>query len=218
MMTPERLEQIRQRAGQATPGPWTWEWVDASMQYLHGPGGEFDHVLTVTPCESCRAHAEELAKAGKEICYTGHPRDHEFIAHARQDIPDLLAEVARLSRELEQAKAEREQLAAAILPDAEKRSQWTVQNISALASAHRDDSLEVDATEQADKLGNSYDYSEVGGELRQRAEAAESRLRRAQEQIECKIASYKYHSSDTLHLMLLDQLRWVLAALQEPQA
>ena len=99
------------------------------------------------------------------------------IAYVDDEINLLKSHFSRLRAEVERLTAEREELAAAILPDAEKRKAWTVQNIAALASAHRDDSLEVDATEMADKSGNSYDYSEVGGELRRRAEAAESSRR-----------------------------------------
>ena len=73
----ERLDQIRQRAAQATPGPWR--------------------------CTSYEVMSE--ATGVHVICF-GHDRDDygrvdepdaEFIAHAREDIPYLLQELATLS-------------------------------------------------------------------------------------------------------------------------
>lgn len=90
-LDPARIAAIRARAEHATKGPWGWHWEDASLQYLAGPNELEDHVLAVSPCESCQARAEELAKAGRGAgCTTGSPNDHEFIAQAREDIPYLL--------------------------------------------------------------------------------------------------------------------------------
>lgn len=77
-MTPERLAEIKTRCDKAVGGPWEVEvshWATA-IAYL----------------------AEH---EGKTILLTAprHYSTSEFITHARQDIPDLLAEVERLRRE-----------------------------------------------------------------------------------------------------------------------
>ena len=86
-MTPERLEAIRQRVEKATQGPWNFEgnkWQDGYVIYspikrgFHNNGGEV-----------------------AEVDDSYEPSDAEFIANARQDIPDLLAEVERLRYALE---------------------------------------------------------------------------------------------------------------------
>ena len=80
-MSDERLEQIQARAVAATPGPWdcygdgAYEVFDAG-EYRDGDPGE-----VVAPV---------VTKLN----------DAEFIAHARGDIPALLAEVARLREAL----------------------------------------------------------------------------------------------------------------------
>lgn len=102
-LDPARIAAIRARADKATKGPWGWHWEDASLQYLAGPNELEDHVLAVSPCESCQARAEELAKAGRGAgCTTGSPNDHEFIAHAREDIPYLLDQIAQQAQEIQE--------------------------------------------------------------------------------------------------------------------
>jgi hypothetical protein len=84
----DRVEEIQQRVEKATPGPW------------------FAKHRAVDCCE----HDDECCGLGLEI--EGPPEatnrgqfyrgaDAAFIAHAREDIPWLLAEVERLSRERE---------------------------------------------------------------------------------------------------------------------
>jgi hypothetical protein len=82
-MTDEELGEITARCEAATPGPW--------RSYLegrdHASGSDF--IMT-----------GEGTSRGEDIELSGATRaDQEFVAHARQDIPRLLAEVARL-REL----------------------------------------------------------------------------------------------------------------------
>lgn len=83
-MTPEELEAIRERAEKATPGPWEAKMVhpfmDGRGQYRVGPSMPGGFQGTVFP------------------------GDAEFIAHAREDVPKLLAEVQRLHANLEQAR------------------------------------------------------------------------------------------------------------------
>lgn len=76
-MTQEQLDAIRERTEKATEGPWDVE----------GPAycGPLD-TLVVYPVED-----------GGALAYVQPSwEDAEFIAHARQDVPALLAEVERL--------------------------------------------------------------------------------------------------------------------------
>jgi hypothetical protein len=83
------VDAIRQRAENATPGPWRWsDKADA----LIAEGESFETIFNlrlVTP--TSRA-------------------DAEFIAHAREDIPALLAEVTRLSEENQRLRDDLETL------------------------------------------------------------------------------------------------------------
>lgn len=75
-MTTDQLEAIRMRAEKATEGNWNYTAV--------GGGGRNSTV----------------ASFGKELTMIGEIKsisDAEFIAHSREDIPALLAEIERLS-------------------------------------------------------------------------------------------------------------------------
>lgn len=80
-MDQQRLDAIRARCEAATKGPWE----------LTKDGRYEDH-------DECRIN---LPNDTIELCSY---ENGEFIAHARTDVPDLLAEVERLTRELEAAK------------------------------------------------------------------------------------------------------------------
>lgn len=76
-MTQERLDAIQAREAKATAGPWA---IDGPAQC--GPSD----TLVVYPVED-----------GGTLAYVQPSWDDaEFIAHARQDVPALLAEVERL--------------------------------------------------------------------------------------------------------------------------
>lgn len=79
-MSDERLEQVRARAAAATPGPWeAWDTGDP-------PAEDEARAWIVTPGS---LHLATL--------YAGDPSANAtFAAHAREDIPALLAEVERL--------------------------------------------------------------------------------------------------------------------------
>ena len=85
-MAQEQLDAIRGREAKATAGPWG---VDGPAQC--GPGD----TLTVYPVED-----------GGTVAYVQPSWDDaEFIAHARTDIPALLAEVERLRADNERLRA-----------------------------------------------------------------------------------------------------------------
>lgn len=88
-MTPERLAEIEARAEAATEGPWKcWNgWPAKPMACERiGPdgGGGLHGVPDIHGC------VEDL----------------EFAAHARQDIPDLLAYLRELEEETKRLEAE----------------------------------------------------------------------------------------------------------------
>lgn len=82
----QRLDQIRARVDQATPGPWR---VENPRNVSNDYGSSSCDGIT--------------AASGRELIITDsgyYPpgvADAEFIAHAREDIPFLLAEIDRLS-------------------------------------------------------------------------------------------------------------------------
>lgn len=84
-MTPEALAEIRERAERATPGAWN----------LKKDGRYEDH-------DECRI---ELPDDDIELCRY---ENGEFIAHAREDVPALIAEIARLTTENASLRAELE--------------------------------------------------------------------------------------------------------------
>ncbi len=82
-MTDEELEEIRSRSNAATQGPW--------VSFIEGRDHTSGSSFIMRGSGSARG--EDLELLGATVS------DIDFIAHARQDVPTLLAEVARL-REL----------------------------------------------------------------------------------------------------------------------
>lgn len=76
-MTDEELQAIEARERAATDGPW---------EYLGG--------VVMNAVQAVNEGYEGLIE----------PADGNFIAHARQDIPALIAEVKRLSRVIDRAR------------------------------------------------------------------------------------------------------------------
>lgn len=74
-ITPEQIAEIKARTEKATPGPW--------IEVSHG--------------NTVKSHGVDSLTGN--VCSAISPRTQNaaFIAHARQDIPDLLAEVERLT-------------------------------------------------------------------------------------------------------------------------
>ena len=75
MSAVERLDEIQARADKATDGPWEWESTSPSMA-----GGHWN--LRVTGKPGIRLSVTE---------YQHGPGNAEFIAHARADVPALVA-------------------------------------------------------------------------------------------------------------------------------
>lgn len=82
-MTDEELAAIRARAEAATPGPWL-----ADMTEIWSDSREYFSWLPHDRPYLSEDHPYSHSDQGN--------LDTEFIAHARQDIPALLAEVERL--------------------------------------------------------------------------------------------------------------------------
>lgn len=79
-LTDEELAEIRERAEKATAGKWR---VDYGVT-------AYDRTVTTESFEI--------------LCENVSPKDAEFIAHAREDIPKLLAEIERLKSEYDHLK------------------------------------------------------------------------------------------------------------------
>ena len=75
---------MRTRCAAATPGPW--------KAYIEGRDHQSGSSFIMTGEGSTRGEDIELTGATHA--------DYDFIAHARQDVPRLLAEIARLRRVL----------------------------------------------------------------------------------------------------------------------
>ena len=90
------LEAIRERADKATPGPWQWVEKGVGEEWTHhGPDLESATATVkidryVMPVAVLRSWGHDAD--GLEVLES----DQEFIAHAREDIPALIAEVERL--------------------------------------------------------------------------------------------------------------------------
>lgn len=85
-MTDEELNAIEARAAAATPGPW-WVYDDGrSAGVVNGDGSTYHRPYRAMICGG-DAH---------EGYFDG--PDADFIAHARTDVPALVAEVRRLTQ------------------------------------------------------------------------------------------------------------------------
>jgi hypothetical protein len=75
----ETLAEMEKRCSEATPGPWQ-SWVEGRDHYA---GDSF-----------IRTDGEDIYLSGATVA------DQDFIAHARQDVPRLIAEVRALRARL----------------------------------------------------------------------------------------------------------------------
>lgn len=112
-LTPEREQEIRERVARATEGPWNTHLVDDTC-VVSADGTE-----VCTTCDSSQTERDD----GYNIEYERMEKDAAFIAHARQDIPDLLAEIDRLNANLRTVQNAAKTLAAAQGSELEHRRQ-----------------------------------------------------------------------------------------------
>lgn len=96
------LPAIRARAEAATPGPWYALPDPAPSRVDHG----YRLVATTTRNAAANVYGLRDAMGYPGLTKLNSDADADFIAHAREDVPALLAEVERLSRNLELASAE----------------------------------------------------------------------------------------------------------------
>lgn len=97
-LTPEHLAQIRSREQHATRGPWTWD--SGRVPILCGRGGDpgaYEYPVDVLCAEH---HGECGCRSACTLELTVSPFDADFIAHARDDVRALIAEVDRLTAAL----------------------------------------------------------------------------------------------------------------------
>lgn len=112
MIDKERLDEIEARARIATRGPWAAsksKWGDSQWGLRDGEGGVvgevLPHIASVIRDDAHDGDHDWDIYARREDLQDYQVTHHEgianalFIAHARQDVPDLVAEVRRL-REL----------------------------------------------------------------------------------------------------------------------
>ena len=92
-LTAADLDTIEQRANAATEGPWEYDGGGEITQHFSLPE---PWAMVVSTDVACMAYCYGGSAAGVE-----RDEDAEFIAHARDDVPALLAEVRRL-RAMEQ--------------------------------------------------------------------------------------------------------------------
>ncbi|MCH4245392.1 hypothetical protein [Acinetobacter gerneri] len=85
-MNEEKLKIIKERCNKATIGPWT--------SYVEGRDHESGSNFIMTGSNKDRGNDFELIGATID--------DQDFIAHARQDIPNLLNEIDRLQKLLQE--------------------------------------------------------------------------------------------------------------------
>lgn len=110
-MTPADLNAIRERAEKATPGPW--------RACGEARNGCVCGLVWTVKLDTVAAHVETDADGGtglidcagrwegrKDVPPTDFRADAIFVAHAREDVPALLAEVERLRTALLGAKVD----------------------------------------------------------------------------------------------------------------
>lgn len=98
-LTPTREQAIRARLVAATKGPWA-AWTDQDGTPHMGGMLMVGVEAGVIPDGETWV---EGADVNNPVAHTYTPEDREFIAHAREDIPALLAEIDRLRGKLADA-------------------------------------------------------------------------------------------------------------------
>jgi hypothetical protein len=101
LLTDGELRAVRERVERATPGPWDYHGYTTSYhiaQILNGHYHASPRVVHATLGKSVFNQDDpEIGAGGVRMMV-----DAEFIAHARTDIPALLAHISALTAQLEQ--------------------------------------------------------------------------------------------------------------------
>ena len=108
-LSPERLAEIAKRADSATPGPWVYEQLGIRAEATID-GSDTKHQVV----DAAVAGKDAFGQHGRYVCglactrgkYEREEANGRFIAHARQDVPDLVAELSRLRALLREQKAQ----------------------------------------------------------------------------------------------------------------
>ena len=86
-----RLDEIKARAAAATGGPWKWD--NRRVPTLNGMAGSRDVYRYETEVIEADHNGECGCRSACQLDLTVGPADAEFIAHARTDVPRLVAAV-----------------------------------------------------------------------------------------------------------------------------
>ena len=87
----KRLDDIKARAEAATDGPWKWD--NRRVPTLNGMAGSRDVYRYETEVIEADHNGECGCRSACQLDLTVGPADAEFIAHARTDVPALVAAV-----------------------------------------------------------------------------------------------------------------------------
>ena len=110
MITTDELTAIKSRADAATPGPWVpfqpgdysewwWVWQESALPYYGGVINCESHGVDASGLDYSGGIGEVQISDGQNL--QRELSDATFIAHARTDVPSLVAEVERLQELLE---------------------------------------------------------------------------------------------------------------------
>lgn len=97
MLTNEQLKEIEERAASATPGPWQSYWVNRQGQRTARSVVSFrpaDNPKVDIKIADCFSQKQMLGEINQLDCLA----NAEFMACARTDVPELIAEVRRLKK------------------------------------------------------------------------------------------------------------------------
>ncbi|MGW3490596.1 hypothetical protein [Streptomyces sp. NPDC001054] len=173
-LTPERLREIAERAAAATAGPWCTDSAEIHQgdQYVAG-------ALWIG--ETCRVDDAD-----------GGTADAAFVAAARTDVPDLLAEVTGLHAEVDQLRnVELVGVNLALYEERLDTARLRIANRNARERAAR-------WRGNASVLGNAADYAwEQAGELRDELAERPSRFEVLREALAAAEAEHLAGETDT---------------------
>lgn len=96
MLSEKQLDAIKERVAKATQGPWK-VFEDGNLKLGRQIGTAWEHPQAKGPVGVVNL-ATSVKESEVEHCVYIRAEDANFIAHARQDVPELIAEVERLKR------------------------------------------------------------------------------------------------------------------------